>query len=287
MGVGEVPLTRVQQEEQANDQLAKKHALEAAFLLLLRKIFRRMARDMSENYTNNGSSISAFSYKSEFNELLIKLYNDTSNKFKTVLDGELNSNPELLQSMIGANQPLGAKQVNDFVEQLAQQANESIQAFIKGAVLASNTQITSTNQNDIQTAFAFAIASQVKDNLTRKQTAKVMQDKAMQLFEARTKVIAVTQVQNASESTKNIVADEFNKIIKLSTGRTNTLQKIWLTRMDDKVRLSHREANLQVVPFNEPYIVEGQQLNYPGDWSLGATADNIIGCRCVSIPTLI
>jgi uncharacterized protein with gpF-like domain len=55
---------------------------------------------------------------------------------------------------------------------------------------------------------------------------------------------------------------------------------------DEKVRPAHVEANGQIVPFKQPFDVDGQSLMYPGDMSLGASIDNVINCRCVLVPII-
>jgi hypothetical protein len=34
---------------------------------------------------------------------------------------------------------------------------------------------------------------------------------------------------------------------------------------------------------DEPFVVDGEQLMFPGDTSMGATARNIVNCRCTCI----
>jgi hypothetical protein len=57
----------------------------------------------------------------------------------------------------------------------------------------------------------------------------------------------------------------------------------WQTMEDERVRLTHAEADLQTVPINVPFTVGGYQMMFPGDDSLGAPLKEIIGCRCVEL----
>ena len=44
--------------------------------------------------------------------------------------------------------------------------------------------------------------------------------------------------------------------------------------------LGHKNANGQQVLLEEPFTVGGEKLMHPGDSSMGASAKNIIHCRC-------
>lgn len=57
---------------------------------------------------------------------------------------------------------------------------------------------------------------------------------------------------------------------------------IWETAHDKRVRDSHRAMQGQTVPFGTPFTTpRGAKMRYPGDTSLGATADEVIACRCI------
>lgn len=57
--------------------------------------------------------------------------------------------------------------------------------------------------------------------------------------------------------------------------------KRWVTRHDDHVRHSHRLANGQTVPVDQPFQVGGFSLMYPG--AKDAEYGEIVNCRCVLI----
>lgn len=60
-----------------------------------------------------------------------------------------------------------------------------------------------------------------------------------------------------------------------------TLEKFWIATSDRRTREWHDVADGQTTPMDEPYVVRGERLMFPGDGSLGATASNLIMCRCV------
>ncbi len=57
-----------------------------------------------------------------------------------------------------------------------------------------------------------------------------------------------------------------------------TLKKVWLSTFDSKVRADHADAHGQEVGTDEPFIVGGEPLMYPGDPA--GSPGNIINCRC-------
>lgn len=58
--------------------------------------------------------------------------------------------------------------------------------------------------------------------------------------------------------------------------------KRWMTRYDTRVRDSHMHADRQTVRLDEPFIVGGIALRYPGD-PMAADISEIINCRCVLV----
>jgi uncharacterized protein with gpF-like domain len=59
-------------------------------------------------------------------------------------------------------------------------------------------------------------------------------------------------------------------------------RKRWLTSGNDNVRPAHAAANGQEVGIDEAFIVDGEELDHPGD-EHGSPA-NVINCHCISIP---
>jgi len=59
------------------------------------------------------------------------------------------------------------------------------------------------------------------------------------------------------------------------------MEKVWYSVNDNKTRAWHAEMDGQSVGLEEPFEVEGEMLMYPLDDSMGASAKNIYGCRCI------
>jgi phage portal protein BeeE len=63
--------------------------------------------------------------------------------------------------------------------------------------------------------------------------------------------------------------------------------KAWLSSHGPTVREAHAQAEQTYIdnpiPVGDPFTVMGEQLMYPGDTSLGASAANIINCQCIQL----
>lgn len=93
----------------------------------------------------------------------------------------------------------------------------------------------------------------------------------------RATVIARTETTTASNTAMQITASEH------SFGRPVT--KTWETRMTATVRDSHRKMQGVTIPMEEPFHVPRKDggydlMMYPGDYSMGASAENTVNCRC-------
>lgn len=62
------------------------------------------------------------------------------------------------------------------------------------------------------------------------------------------------------------------------------MKKKWIATTDGRVREEHLAMNNVVVDEDEPFVMpNGDRLMFPGDISLGASAENVINCRCTMI----
>ena len=64
------------------------------------------------------------------------------------------------------------------------------------------------------------------------------------------------------------------------------LTREWLATHDARTRHAHGAADGQRVKVDEPFIVGGEELMFPGDTSRGASGWNIYNCRCCLISSV-
>ena len=87
----------------------------------------------------------------------------------------------------------------------------------------------------------------------------------------RANTIARTEATNAMNK---------SQILALNSS-SREWEKSWDAIRDDRTRDAHFSTDPDLwIDLNEPFNVGGELLGYPGDITLGATAGNLINCRC-------
>ncbi len=88
--------------------------------------------------------------------------------------------------------------------------------------------------------------------------------------------IARTETTRVENSAKQNVGDEGKRL-------GFKMWKRWVATSDARTRPDHAAADGQEVPNDEPFDVGGELMMYPGDISYGASAWNVIQCRCTMV----
>lgn len=91
---------------------------------------------------------------------------------------------------------------------------------------------------------------------------------------SRSKIVAITEVNGAANAAWLASALQAQRELGV------TLNKVWISAKDSRVRPSHRAADGQTVPLLTPFIVGGFPLMYPGDKA--GPPQEVIGCRCAA-----
>jgi hypothetical protein len=100
---------------------------------------------------------------------------------------------------------------------------------------------------------------------------------AVGVTEGRARTIARTEVHTARNTTAMSTMQRFESTYGVDPG---IMRKEWQATPDMRTRLEHKEANGQVVPFAEPFIVGGFPLAFPGDPA--GPPGLVINCRCAT-----
>jgi hypothetical protein len=88
----------------------------------------------------------------------------------------------------------------------------------------------------------------------------------------RARVIAITEANRASNAGTLSAGMQAQQIEQIP------MSKEWVATNDTRVRDTHREADRQRVPLNQPFQVGVSALMFPGDPA--GHADEVVGCRC-------
>lgn len=152
--------------------------------------------------------------------------------------------------------------------------------MLRYAESTAGTRIQHVNEAT-EAAVARVIQDGVRDGLSVAQ----VRDNITSLFltdftVVRAERIARTEVLNSAR------AGSFEAVI--ATGLSDVATKSWQDSGDALVRSTHAEATAdnQDIPYLDTFKVRSertgaiQELQFPGDSSLGADASNVVNCRC-------
>lgn len=104
-------------------------------------------------------------------------------------------------------------------------------------------------------------------DLYNKMYQKVEKQKCFEFYRARR--ISQTETNTAANA-GTLEGYRQSEVVK---------EKEWMCAGSGS-RAWHRQADGQKVSIDEPFIVNGEELMHPGDTSFGASAKNVIHCRC-------
>ena len=159
------------------------------------------------------------------------------------------------------------------------------------ALIETNIESGETDQEYIQTQFydkyLDVIASYMLIDTYIKQYAfgvtKQIIDATFERFSTEDKSItddyylSNDRAMFISECEANSILNyrQYSKAVK--AGKT---KKKWIDVGDKRERKTHLEVGGTTLPINEPFSVGDSLLQFPKDVSLGASADEVVNCRC-------
>lgn len=277
--------------------LAQKLKYEALFRTDIRKFMSKLADSFKQSYAAHGNSIPANLFKDELNKILLDNYKRISTGFSSQIRMGGKSALESLETKV-----IDAQIDHQISSYLIKRAGESAKS------------ITKTNQEMIGGFIKKIKVQSIKDQKILSQND--IANQVALLFKAngnlRANIIAATETQNIAEFAKYVealfmhnIATTRQKLFEIRYNKkaanedddfsgidaalqdivnpglpSNTVTKTWVTVLDERTRQAHVIADGQMVVTDKPFNVDGELLLFPGDSSLGASAGNIINCRC-------
>ena len=125
-----------------------------------------------------------------------------------------------------------------------------------------------------------AVASRVP--LSQAQIDRMVERYRERYIKYRAEVIGRTEALRAVHAGND---EAYRQAIDEGVINLDELQRTWVTARDERVRETHRAAGGQVRGINEPFIVGGAQMRYPGDPQ--GPARETIQCRCALATRLV
>lgn len=106
-------------------------------------------------------------------------------------------------------------------------------------------------------------------------------DKIAELMRSTVGVVRATRIAR----TEIISASNLGSLMGAKSTEL-PLNKEWLATQDNRTRLDHLDADGQTVGIDDLFTVSGELLSFAGDWTHGASAGNVINCRCTQTYTV-
>lgn len=257
----------------AQQELGEKIRLEGKVVSPLRGFFNRMNTAFRKQYQQDGTILDASEFEPELLSIVQNQYRLVANSFK-------NSFRSSVEKFISIR--LEYKQGDADVD-------KALREFIIANSIVQAAFITRTSNkifNEAVQKALFEFSSEGNFSPTLEEVGQRAYSIAKIQNLGRVNNIATTITQDAAEGTKYT---EIQTLIASGTTVNGTdlssamsQEKEWNSVLDGKTRPAHVVADGQRRPLDEPYDVDGEQLMYPGDISLGATPRNTNHCRCGS-----
>ena len=274
-------MNTTEKNNRAKRNLTLKLALEKTFSRELVSYFNEIRKDVVSFYTATGLLINADVYQSK-TEILIERH------YKRVIKNFINEGRYSYRKSLEVKGIEYKQEQGDEDEKIKATSVLIALAFVETILQKRASQLIETTSDNIKDAVKRATEK------AREYGTKINEEFNKGLtrtFKGRQAMIALTETQFMAERAKNIEASVISRNGNVDPSSINDgivvgnpdVKKEWAAVLDEKTRFSHAVADGQVKGMNDPYIVNGEHMMYPGDTSMGASLENIINCRCSSL----
>lgn len=120
------------------------------------------------------------------------------------------------------------------------------------------------------------ITDQVTSSILLGDSIPKIAEKLMQRIEGMERTSAVRTARTAVTAAQN---GGRQATFERATAMGIKIRRRWVAVKDSRTRIEHAHADGQIVAVDEPFIVGGEKLMFPGDRT-NASAWNIYNCRC-------
>lgn len=248
----------------AAQDLNDKLRLEAALRPKIEKYNRDVARKFMRDFGTQGNVPDFSDFDDALAAILLAHYLKTGKKFDRRIRDDLPMDVSITEGEAAAIAAALAAFYPPTAQQHARQINITTQGDAADAIEQANTVQPAAPLSKLEAA---TIAGAI---LSRKLRGRLVS-------------VVSSETQVAAEAAKATEAEILSGVPPSVVGgspQASPVMKEWETVGDNKVRDDHVNADGQRVTVDEPFIVGGEQLRWPGDGGLGASPGNIINCRC-------
>ncbi len=280
---------------QATLDLAKKMSLEGQMNVKLRSFFRDVSKDLERSVLTTGGVQDVRQYRNRVQAILAQQGNRVTESFVSSSISSIRQLPfnnPLKESLRAIARVLGTNP-GTMLSDMQLQSRLISQQELSSFVVKTTEEILATTQKQLIKSLQKA-----ENNLGPDATNRELAKNSSTIFRVksapRPQTISTTYTQqtaeNAKFSTQEAVGNVFNSTEARELGLDPVeVENRWVSQGDSRVRdgavFNHLNADFQIRE-NGVFNVSGQTLRFPGDTSRGATAANVVKCRCASIMTL-
>lgn len=240
---------------------------ESQMMPVVKKLFKQQKSDLLDRIIKSASFENGV-YKAK-NRDVIDQWIDTEKyhaKWDAIFGEALE--PVILGTIVSEGTYAGSRFVSGFSFEVS---NENAQN-IMGKYLEHITDLNETTRNELYVELQEAY----KNGESIREIANRIQDIFDDADKVRAERIARTETISAS-----------NEGAVMGYKEVGVEKKEWISTIDARTRgidagdmFDHVSIDGKVVNIDEPFIVSGEELMYPGDSSRGASLGNFINCRC-------
>jgi hypothetical protein len=174
-----------------------------------------------------------------------------------------------------------------FERKFAEAFEAAARAWIMTMVANKVTPIINTTQKQAVSIIRAATLQGWNDGLGQREVARLIMDQITarggEISRWRANVISRTETHTAAQAAGHEAAGSLGV----------SVMKEWVAAEDERTRDAHSAANdiyaeggsIGPIPMDQPFVVGGEELMYPGDTS--GSAENVINCRCASVAIIL
>lgn len=251
----------------AMQDVAKKVRLEPHLAKDMRRIFKSMLKDFYRTYPTNQGTITPAHYDADITGALRTHYRKVVKAFQSSTRDEIAALPAKKAKTRDISHNVNLKMGDYILKHSSKQASIIIRTTKDDLNDSINKVIKDAHDNG--------------EHVDSHQIAKLVSDDYSKKISGRAKMIALTETQSLAEKTKDAELEELNDAAS-DDGESTHYARVWVAILDERTRDWHADADGQVAEVGQPFVVDGESLDYPGDPN--GSPENIINCRCTAVP---